>query len=88
MSEEYTLWKDELPEKGKDIIVIDDEGESRQVFRCNCRNPKCKALRMALGGEIMITPLKWKPDPNPIEINEVFDWDAAMRKVLYGEDDE
>lgn len=87
MSEEYKLWKDELPEKGKDIILIDDEGESHQVFRCNCGNPNCKAVRMVLGGELMVDPVKWKYDPNPVKINEDFDWDAAMREAIYGDND-
>jgi len=56
-------WKDwniELPEKGRDIDIIDTSGQRHNgLYRCNCHNQDCKAVR-GLFGELIITPSMWK----------------------------
>jgi len=65
MDEEYILVKDQLPEKGKDVIVIDDEDKKHYCFTCNCKNPKCKEWRCSLTGYLlMINAVKWKYEEN------------------------
>lgn len=53
--------KDELPEKGVDIIGITPNFERMYVFRCNCHNPNCKEWRCSLTGMgMMVDILYWK----------------------------
>jgi hypothetical protein len=61
MIEEYKLIQDELPEKGKDIIGIDEDGNERCCFRCACHNDKCIEWRCSITGYgLLINIVKWK----------------------------
>lgn len=56
---EYTLISDQLPDKGKNIIGIDDQGEEKYCFRSEC----CNEWRCSLTGfGLMINIIKWKYD--------------------------
>ena len=53
--------KDELPEKGKDIIGITPYGEKKYVYRCNCYNPNCTEWRCSLTGYgLIIRIVEWE----------------------------
>ena len=53
--------KDELPEKGRDIIGYTSDGEKKYLFRCNCYNQNCKEWRCSLTGLGMIVKIeKWE----------------------------
>ena len=52
---------DKLPEKGKDIIGIDDQDREQYCFRCACHNPNCKEWRCSITGNgLIINILRWK----------------------------
>lgn len=60
MKQEFISIKDQLPEKGKDIIGIDKDGNKHYCFRCECHNPNCKEWRSSLTGYgLMIDVDKW-----------------------------
>lgn len=46
--------KEQLPEKGEDIIAICADGEKREIFRCACHNPNCKEWRCSLIGSALM----------------------------------
>lgn len=61
MSKEYILISDQLPEKNKDIIGIDDKGNKTYAFRCACPNLECIEWRCsATGLGLMIDIVKWQ----------------------------
>jgi hypothetical protein len=61
MNNNYILLENELPQKGKDIIGIDESGNEYYVFRCFCPNENCTSFRDSLiGSEIMVDIIKWK----------------------------
>jgi len=61
MDEEYILIKDQLPQKGKDILGIDNNGNEHHCFRCSCGNPKCTEWRCSITGfGLIINIKKWK----------------------------
>jgi len=63
MNSEYKSIKDELPEKGKDIIGLDEDGNTYHCYRCACPNPNCKEWRCSiLGYGLIIDVVKWKYD--------------------------
>lgn len=65
MKNEFILVKDQLPEKGKDIIGIDKYGNKHYCFRCDCHNPNCKEWRCSLTGNgLIIDVVKWIYEPN------------------------
>jgi hypothetical protein len=58
---EFTKIKDKFPEKGKDILGIDENGDEYYCYRCNCGNPNCKEWRCSiLGYGLMANIVKWK----------------------------
>ena len=60
----YTLWKDKLPESGKNIIIIDTDDERHYgVFRCG-HTPNCQEVRSIFGGALLVVPEKWIYDPD------------------------
>ena len=64
MENEFILVKEQLPEKGKDIIGIDEDGNKHYCFRCACHNPKCREWRCSLtGGGLIIDIVKWIYEP-------------------------
>lgn len=61
MENEVISLKQQLPEKGKNIIGIDEEGNKYYCFRCACHNPNCKEWRCSLTGSgLIIDVVKWK----------------------------
>jgi len=52
--EEYKLLKEEYPEKGKDIITINEDGSNSYIYRCGCHNPNCKEWRCSTMGSAII----------------------------------
>lgn len=51
---------DELPEKGKDIVGIDEYGSKYYCFRCACHNPKCMEWRCSITGYgLMVNIVRW-----------------------------
>lgn len=61
MTSEYKSIKDELPEKGKDIIGLDEDGNTYYCFRCNCPNPNCTEWRCSITGfGLIINIVKWQ----------------------------
>jgi hypothetical protein len=75
---DYKLWEDELPEKGKEIQVIDTDGKYHDyLFRCNCQNLNCQEIRHKMGGAMIISPDKWrytgreysKEECKPVQLN-------------------
>lgn len=61
MNDEYIMIKNQLPEKGKDIIGIDYNGDIHYCFRCACGNPNCKEWRCSMTGYGLIIRIqKWK----------------------------
>lgn len=69
MEEKFISIKEELPDKGKDIIGKTPDGDIHYVFRCACHNPKCKEWRCSLTGfGMMIEVESWRYDTkNKIE---------------------
>lgn len=60
MENEFILVKEQLPQKGKDIIGIDEDGNKHYCFRCACHNPNCKEWRCSLTGSgLIINVVKW-----------------------------
>jgi len=58
---EFINIKDQLPEKGKDIIGVDNNGDISYCFRCNCHNPNCTEWRESLSGYgLIVNIVKWK----------------------------
>ena len=52
---------EELPEKGKDILGIDDVGNEYYCFRCNCQDPYCTEWRCSITGcGLMINISMWR----------------------------
>lgn len=61
--------KNELPEKGKDIIGYTSDGEKKYLFRCNCHNPDCKEWRCSLTGMGMIIKIiEWEYEKIKIKL--------------------
>lgn len=60
MENEFYLTTEKLPEKGKDIIGIDDRGNKHFCYRCNYHNPNCMEWSSIFGGAIMVNIIKWK----------------------------
>lgn len=55
--------EDKIPEKGRDIIGLDDNGKKHYCYRCACNNPKCTEWRDSIGGfNLMVNIVKWKYD--------------------------
>jgi hypothetical protein len=53
--------KTQLPEKGKDIIGYNENGDRYHCFRCNCRNAMCNEWRCSLTGtHLLISIVKWE----------------------------
>lgn len=51
---------DVLPEKGKDIFALLDNGDFRYCFRCNCHNPNCMEWRDSMTGMgLLVNVVKW-----------------------------
>jgi len=44
----------DLPEKGKDIIGIDNNGHKHYIFRCACNNENCIEWRCSITGFALI----------------------------------
>jgi len=42
MKNEFFYIKEQLPEKNRDIIGIDSDGNKHYCFRCACNNLNCK----------------------------------------------
>lgn len=56
----FILIKEQLPEKGKDIIGIDRNDNKHYCYRCTCQNHNCKEWRCSLTGYgLMIDVEKW-----------------------------
>jgi len=78
---DFEQWdENNLPEGGKNLIVIDNEGNKLFCYRCSC-NPNCKTIKCCLsGGTLMINPKKWKYNPEsfapsgpPIDFFELYE---------------
>ena len=55
------LIENEYPEKGKDIIGIDKDGNKHYCFRCACKNNNCKEWRCSITGfGLMINIIEWE----------------------------
>jgi len=54
----FILITEQLPEKGKDIIGIDKNGNKHYCFRCNCHNQNCTEWRCSITGFGIITDIK------------------------------
>ena len=54
-------WSDDnLPEAGKNIIVVDEDGDRLFCFRCSCHSG-CRTLKCALtGATYFIEPKLWE----------------------------
>lgn len=51
----------ELPDKGKDVIATLEDGSTRTVFRCNCRNTNCREWRCSTTGVgTIINAIQWE----------------------------
>ncbi len=49
------------PEKGKDIIGIDGNGNKHYCFRCACHNKNCIEWRCSITGfGLMINIIEWE----------------------------
>lgn len=63
-----TELKEQLPEKGRDIIGIDENGDKYYCFRCACGNIDCKEWRCSLTGYgLLISIIKWEYIPSNLE---------------------
>ena len=61
MENEFILVKEQLPDKGKNIIGVEEDGSTYECYRCSCGNPNCKEWRCSLTGYGMIIDVvKWK----------------------------
>lgn len=61
MENNFILIKEQLPDKGKNIIGIDENGNKHYCFRCACSNQDCKEWRCSLTGHgLIINIVKWK----------------------------
>lgn len=61
MNNDFISIKDELPEKGKDIIGLDKSGDVHYCFRCNCHNPNCIEWRCSITGYgLIVNIISWK----------------------------
>lgn len=61
MEDEYTLLEEKKPDKGKNIIGLDEDDEVYYCFRCNCKNPECNEWRCSVTGYgLMVDIIKWK----------------------------
>lgn len=59
--DQFISISDSLPDKGKDIIGLDDEGNIIYCFRCACKRPECKEWRCTITGSgLMVNVIKWK----------------------------
>ncbi len=60
MSQDFISIKEQLPEKGRDTIAFDKEGNKYYCFRCACHNSNCKEWRCSLTGYGLIVDIeKW-----------------------------
>jgi hypothetical protein len=51
----------QLPEKGKDIIALVQDGTTRYLFRCSCPREDCKAWRCSVSGlNVLVEVKSWK----------------------------
>jgi hypothetical protein len=67
MENDYININEKLPEKGIDIIGIDEYGDKYYCYRCSCNNLNCKEWRCSMTGYGMIIDItKWQY----IKINE------------------
>ena len=65
MENDFINITDQLPEKGRDCIVICSDGDIKEAFRCSCTNPKCKEWRDSFTGfGLIIEVIKWKYKEN------------------------
>jgi len=56
-----TKIEDMLPEKGRDIVAIDREGNKYWCYRCACKSQNCRDFRCPITGSmIMIDPVEWE----------------------------
>lgn len=59
--DEFFDIKEKLPDKGKDIVGINQRGETVYCFRCACKNPNCLEWRCPITGSALIISInKWK----------------------------
>lgn len=59
--DEFIDIKNELPEKGKDIIGVTSDGDIKYCFRCNCHVHNCKDWRDSTTGfGLIVNIIKWK----------------------------
>ena len=63
MGNKWINTKDQLPDKGKDIIGISlNDDRKHYIYRCSCHNLNCKEWRCSLTGYglMLINIDKWK----------------------------
>jgi hypothetical protein len=62
MSEnKFIFIKEQLPEKGKEIVAIDSNGNKHFCFRCACKNDNCTEWRCSITGfALLIDVVKWQ----------------------------
>lgn len=57
----YTKTIDQYPDKGRNVIGVENDGTITECYRCTCSNPNCTSWRCALTGyEINVNIIKWK----------------------------
>ena len=50
-----------LPEKAKDLVVIDSNGNKHWCYRCACKSENCMDFRCPITGSmIMIDVIEWE----------------------------
>jgi hypothetical protein len=50
-----------LPEKAKDLVVIDSDGNKHWCYRCACKSENCVDFRCSITGlMIMIDVVEWE----------------------------
>lgn len=59
--DEYILVKDQLPEKGKNVIGVEEDGSAYECYRCSCPIQNCKTWKCSLTGyALIIDVVKWR----------------------------
>ena len=52
---------EKLPEKAKDLVVIDSDGNKHWCYRCSCKSENCMEFRCPITGSmIMIDVVEWE----------------------------
>ena len=52
---------EKLPEKAKDLVVIDSDGNKYWCYRCACKSENCMEFRCPITGSmIMIDVVEWE----------------------------